>query len=302
MTTDDDRQPHVVTAQMLSEALPFMRKYAGATIVIKYGGHAMGDADLADNFASDIVLMKQVGVNPVVVHGGGPQIGEMMKRLHIESEFVDGLRVTDATSIEIVEMVLSGRINKEIVAAINRAGGKAVGLSGRDCNMVRATKLTRTQKDPDSNIEKILDLGYVGQPDKVDPHILEVLDQSDLIPVIAPIGFGAKGESYNINADTMAGAIASAVDARRLLLLTDVTGVMSKDNGLLTNLLAADVKELLDDGTIQGGMIPKVETCLKAIEDGVSAAVIIDGRVPHAVLLELFTAHGLGTLITRGRD
>lgn len=302
MTTDDDRQRHVVTAQMLSEALPFMRKYAGATIVIKYGGHAMGDAELADSFARDIVLMKQVGVNPVVVHGGGPQIGEMMKRLHIESEFVDGLRVTDAASIEVVEMVLSGRINKEIVAAINRAGGKAVGLSGRDCNMVKATKLTRTQKDPDSNIEKILDLGYVGQPDRVDPHVLEVLEQSDLIPVIAPIGFGAKGESYNINADTMAGAIASAVDARRLLLLTDVAGVMSKDDGLLTNMSTGDIKELLDDGTIQGGMIPKVETCLRAVEDGVSAAVIIDGRVPHAVLLELFTAHGLGTLITSGNN
>ncbi len=302
MTSDDDRQQYVVTAQMLSEALPFMRQYTGATIVIKYGGHAMGDPALAESFASDIVLMKQVGVNPVVVHGGGPQIGEMMDRLSIKSEFVDGLRVTDAASIEIVEMVLSGKINKEIVAAISRAGGKAVGLSGRDCNMVRATKLARTQKDPDSNIEKILDLGYVGQPDKIDPHVLEVLGQSDLIPVIAPIGFGARGESFNINADTMAGAIAGAVGARRLLLLTDVTGVLSKDGGLLSNLVPADVNELLEDGTIQGGMIPKVETCMKAVEDGVGAAVIIDGRVPHAVLLELFTAHGLGTLITGGKN
>lgn len=302
MTSDDDRQQHLVTAKMLSEALPFMRKYSGATIVIKYGGHAMGDADLAENFARDIVLMKQVGMNPIVVHGGGPQIGEMMERLRIETEFVDGLRVTDAASIEIVEMVLSGRINKEIVAAINREGGRAVGLSGRDCNMVKAVKLTRTKKDPDSNIEKILDLGYVGQPDTVDPHVLEVLGQSDLIPVIAPIGFGAKGESYNINADTMAGAIAGAVGARRLLLLTDVTGVLNKDGGLMTNLLVADVKELLEDGTINGGMIPKVETCLAAIADGVGASVIIDGREPHAILLELFTAHGLGTLITGGKN
>lgn len=293
------QEEQMFTAVTLSDALPFMRKYAGATIVIKYGGHAMGNAALADKFARDIVLMKQVGINPVVVHGGGPQIKAMMDRLRIESEFVDGLRVTDEATIEIVEMVLCGRINKEIVAAINRAGGAAVGLSGRDCDMVRARKLTRTVQDPDSHIEKVLDLGFVGEPDHVNPHVLEVLAQSDLIPVVAPIGYGSEGETFNINADTFAGAVAAAVDARRLLLLTDVAGVLDADGALLTNLTAGAVTGLIGDGIISGGMIPKVETCLKAIEGGVSASVILDGRVPHALLLELFTRHGVGTLIGR---
>jgi acetylglutamate kinase len=287
----------LLTARTLSEALPFMRKYAGATIVIKYGGHAMGDRTLADEFARDIVLMKQVGINPVVVHGGGPQIKEMMDRLRIESEFVDGLRVTDEATMEIVEMVLSGRINKEIVSAINRAGGGAVGLSGRDCNMIRARKMTRTKKDPDSNIERVLDLGFVGEPEAVNPHVLDVLARSDLIPVIAPIGYDDDGNTYNINADTAAGAVAAALGARRLLMLTDVKGVLSKDGELLTNLSARDVAALVTDGTISGGMIPKVETCLEAVNGGVDASVILDGRVSHAVLLELFTAHGAGTLI-----
>lgn len=287
----------LLTATTLSEALPFMRKYAGATIVIKYGGHAMGDRTLSDEFARDIVLMKQVGINPVVVHGGGPQIKEMMGRLRIESEFVNGLRVTDAATMEIVEMVLSGRINKEIVAAINRAGGGAVGLSGRDCDMVRGRKVVMKQRDPDSNIERELDMGFVGEPESVNPHVLDVLARSDLIPVIAPIAYGDDGETYNVNADTFAGAVAAAVGARRLLMLTDVKGVLNKAGELMTNLSPEAVEQLIADGTVSGGMIPKVETCMNAVKGGVDAAVILDGRVSHAVLLELFTAVGAGTLI-----
>jgi len=288
------------TAALLSEALPFMRKYAGMTIVIKYGGHAMGDAALASKFARDVVLMKQVGINPVVVHGGGPQIKAMMDRLRIESEFIDGLRVTDSATMEIVEMVLSGRINKEVASAINQVGGTAVGLSGRDSNMVLARKLQRTVKDTDSNIEKVLDLGFVGEPVSVDTQVLDVLAASDVIPVIAPIGHGENGETFNINADTFAGAIATALGARRLLLLTDVAGVLNNDGELQTRLTEQDVEALIADGTIAGGMIPKVETCLDAVKGGVGASVILDGRVPHALLLELFTEHGAGTLI--GRD
>ena len=298
MTTPEDDILH--TASLLSEALPYMRKYSGMTIVIKYGGHAMGDAELSRKFARDVVLMKQVGINPVVVHGGGPQIAAMMERLRIESEFIDGLRVTDAATMEIVEMVLAGRINKEVASAINQVGGIAVGLSGRDSNLVLARKLKRTVKDPDSNIEKVLDLGFVGEPVSVNTHVLDVLAASDVIPVIAPIGHGENGETFNINADTFAGAIAAALDARRLLLLTDVAGVMGGDGNILTRLTAQDVEELIKDGTIAGGMIPKVETCLEAVAGGVGASVIIDGRVPHALLLELFTEHGAGTLI--GRD
>jgi acetylglutamate kinase len=287
----------LLTATTLSEALPFMRKYAGATIVIKYGGHAMGDRTLADEFARDIVLMKQVGINPVVVHGGGPQIKGMMDRLRIQSEFVNGLRVTDEATMEVVEMVLSGRINKEIVAAINRAGGAAVGLSGRDCDMVRGRKVLMKHRDPDSNIERELDMGFVGEPESVNPHVLDVLARSDLIPVIAPIGYGDQGETYNINADTFAGAVAAAVGARRLLMLTDVKGVLNKAGQLLTNLTPEDIEAMIADGTVSGGMIPKVETCVNAVKGGVDAAVILDGRVSHAVLLELFTATGAGTLI-----
>ena len=294
-----DRTPNeaAAIAQTLVEALPFMKRYARQTIVVKYGGHAMGDQETARNFARDIALLQQVGVNPIVVHGGGPQISQMLDRLKIKSPFIDGLRVTDAATVEIVEMVLSGSINKEIVAAINAAGGRAVGLSGKDGGLIRARKLTRTKRDPDSNIEKVLDLGFVGEPDRIDPTILTSVAGADLIPVIAPIGLGAGGETYNINADTVAGAVAAAVRAKRLLLLTDVVGVLDKSKKLLPRLSVGEVRALIADGTIQGGMIPKVETCLAAVESGVGASVILDGRVPHAVLVELFTESGIGTLI-----
>jgi acetylglutamate kinase len=285
------------TAHMLSEALPYMRKYAGQTIVIKFGGHAMGDDALSEKFARDIVLMKQVGMNPVVVHGGGPQIGRMLDRLKIKSEFVNGLRVTDRETVDIVEMVLSGAINKSIVNAINQAGGKAVGLSGKDCNMVQARKMLDVTTDPDSNIEKVLDLGFVGEIVEVNPHVVNVLTSSDLIPVIAPIGVGEAGETYNINADTVAGAVASALKAKRLLLLTDVKGVLDGDGQLITDMSAKQARDLVEEGIVKGGMIPKLATCLESVEAGVSAAVILDGRVEHAVLLELFTDHGVGTLI-----
>lgn len=284
-------------AKLLSEALPYMRRHAGATFVIKYGGHAMGDADLSRLFARDIVLLRQVGINPVVVHGGGPQIGAMLERLKIQSEFIDGLRVTDEETVDVVEMVLAGSINKKIVTAINEAGGFAVGLSGKDGNLIRAKKLKRTKRDPESNIERILDLGLVGEPAEITPHVLEYFKESDITPVIAPIGIGKRGETLNVNADSVAGAIASALTAMRLLMLTDVEGVRDKDGALLSEITAAEARALIEDGTIHGGMIPKVETCLNALEEGVGGAVIIDGRVPHAVLLELFTEHGAGTLI-----
>jgi acetylglutamate kinase len=285
------------TAETITEALPFMRRYAGRYCVVKYGGHAMGDDQLAKIFARDIVLMKQVGINPIVVHGGGPQIGAMLKRLAVESDFVDGLRVTDQATVEIVEMVLSGSINKSIVQAISDAGGTAVGLSGKDGNLIQATKLRRTKRDENSNIEKILDLGFVGEPSKVNPRILTDLEQAGIIPVIAPIGMGANGETFNINADTVAGAIAAAVGASRLLLLTDVVGVLNKDKELISDLTVEQVQALQADGTISGGMIPKLETCVSAVQNGVDAAVILDGRVPHAMLLEIFTDRGIGTLV-----
>ena len=287
------------TARTISEALPFMRRYAGKTFVVKYGGHAMVDEELAALFASDIVLMKQVGVNPIVVHGGGPQIGRMLERLSVQSEFVDGLRVTDSKTVEVVEMVLSGTINKSIVSAINAAGGRAVGLSGKDGNLIQAQKLSRTTRDPDSNIEKVLDLGFVGEPSLIDPRVLTSLQESGLIPVIAPIGIGPNGETYNINADTAAGAIAAASGASRLLMLTDVVGVLDKDGELLPELNTGQVEALQQDGTISGGMIPKLETCVKAVENGVEAAVILDGRLPHSMLLEIFTGGGIGTLVHR---
>ncbi len=287
------------TARTISEALPFMRRYAGQTFVIKYGGHAMGDPELAEVFAKDIVLMKQVGIHPVVVHGGGPQIGQMLERLKIQSEFVDGLRVTDAATVDIVEMVLSGNINKAIVNAINSAGGTAIGLSGKDGGLIQAARLRRKVRDPESNIEKVLDLGYVGEPEHIKPSILTALEQSGMIPVIAPIGAGENGETYNINADTVAGAIASAIGAARLLMLTDVTGVLDKAGELVTDLTVEKTQALCADGTISGGMIPKVETCIAAVQSGVEAAVILDGRVPHTLLLEIFTHGGIGTLIKR---
>ena len=258
----------------------------------------MGNAELAEVFARDIVLMKQVGIHPVVVHGGGPQIGAMLERLAVKSEFVDGLRITDAETVSIVEMVLSGTINKQIVSAINKAGGTAIGVSGKDGDLIKASKLRRTQRDKDSNIEKILDLGFVGEPREVNPQILTSLEQSGMIPVIAPIGIGAGGETYNVNADTVAGAVAAAIGATRLLLLTDVAGVMDKEGNLLTDLVSPQVRALMADGTISGGMIPKLETCLGALDRGVEATVILDGRVPHVLLLEIFTARGVGTLIS----
>ncbi|MPZ10836.1 MAG: acetylglutamate kinase [Kiloniellaceae bacterium] len=287
------------TARTITEALPFMRRYAGKTFVIKYGGHAMVDAELATLFASDIALLKQVGINPIVVHGGGPQIGRMLERLQVKSEFIDGLRITDANTVEVVEMVLSGTINKSIVSAINAAGGRAVGLSGKDGNLIQARKLRRTTRDPDSNIEKVLDLGFVGEPSLIDPKILTSLQSSDIIPVIAPIGVGAGGETYNINADTVAGAVAAAAGASRLLLLTDVIGVLDKAGELIQELKADQVEKLRADGTITGGMLPKLETCVRAVNEGVEAAVILDGRVPHSMLLEIFTGGGIGTLISR---
>ncbi|HIJ37606.1 MAG TPA: acetylglutamate kinase [Rhodospirillaceae bacterium] len=296
---DDERASWLEKAGTLSEALPYFRQHAGETFVIKYGGHAMGDESLAHLFARDVVLLRQVGINPLVVHGGGPQIGKMLERLKIKSEFIDGLRVTDQATVEIVEMVLAGSINKQIVTAINQAGGFAIGLSGKDGQLIRARPLRRTRKDPDSAIESVLDLGFVGEPAEINPHVLEQFRQSDIIPVIAPIGVGVSGETYNINADTAAGAIGAAVGASRLLFLTDVAGVLDKQGNLIPDMTAAQARQLIKDGTISGGMIPKVETCLEAVDRGVAAAVILDGRVPHAMLLELFTPHGAGTLIRR---
>ena len=283
-------------AKVLSEALPFMQRYDKRTVVVKYGGHAMGDEALAASFARDIVLLKQSGINPIVVHGGGPQIGAMLKKLNIESSFSGGLRVTDKATVEVVEMVLAGSINGQIVSALNQAGGRAVGLSGKDGNLIMARKVDH-QYDPDSNVENAVDLGFVGEPAAINPEILETMIRSDIIPVIAPIGVSAEGDTYNINADTAAGAIAAATGAKRLLLLTDVRGVLDKQGNLMTGLSVERARALMADGTISGGMIPKLETCIDAVSDGVEAVVILDGRVPHAVLLELFTAHGVGTLI-----
>ena len=284
-------------AETLTDALPYMQRYAGKTFVVKYGGHAMGDAALARNFAQDIVLLKAVGINPVVVHGGGPQIGAMLARVGVESEFVDGLRVTTKETAEIAEMVLSGAINKELVSWIGQAGGSAIGISGKDGGFVKATKLRRTERDPDSNIERIIDLGYVGEPKKVDRSVVDKISAAGMIPVIAPIGVGDDGATYNINADTMAGAVASALRAARLFLLTDVPGVLDKQGELLTDLDPTKIQALVDEGTISGGMIPKLETCVKAVQEGVDAAVVLDGRIPHAMLLEIFTSKGAGTLV-----
>jgi acetylglutamate kinase len=286
-------------ARILSEALPHMQRYDEETIVIKYGGHAMGDESVARSFARDIVLLEQTAINPVVFHGGGPQIEAMLKRAGVQSQFAGGLRITDAKTLEIVEMVLAGSINKQIVGFINAAGGKAIGLCGKDGNMVMARKATRRVVDPDSNIEKVVDLGFVGEPDKVDTTVLDTVLGRELIPVLAPVAASADGGSYNVNADTFAGAIAGALKAKRFLLLTDVPGVLDKSKQLIKEMSAADVRRLIADGTISGGMIPKVETCLYALEKGVEGVVILDGRVPHTVLLELFTDHGAGTLIHR---
>ncbi|MBK6802603.1 acetylglutamate kinase [Novosphingobium sp.] len=293
------QQAMLAKAETLVEALPYLQRYAGKTFVVKYGGHAMGDPELAHDFAEDVVLLKAVGINPVVVHGGGPQIGAMLKKLGVESRFIDGLRVTDKATAEVAEMVLSGAINKEIVGWIGKAGGKALGISGKDGGLVKATKVQRTTRDPDSQIEQVVDLGFVGDPTHVDTTILETASAAGMIPVVAPIAPGEDGETYNINADTMAGAIAAALGAARLFLLTDVPGVLDKDKQLLTDLRPADIERLRSDGTISGGMIPKLETCVHAVEAGCEAAVVLDGRVPHAMLLEVFTSRGAGTLIRK---
>ncbi len=283
--------------QQLAGALPFLKRYDDQIIVVKYGGHAMGDEAGALRFGRDIALLEQVGVNPVVVHGGGPQINAMLKRLNVKSEFVQGLRVTDAQMVDVVEMVLAGTVNKQVAAAITRAGVTAVGISGKDGDLIRAKKLTRTVRDPDSNIERVLDLGFVGEPESVNPRVLHLLIGADIVPVVAPVGVGADGHTYNINADTVAGAVAGALQAERLLMLTDVAGVLGVDGKLIPEMTVAEVRAGIAAGWISGGMIPKVETCIYAVERGVKGAVILDGRVPHALLRELFTDAGAGTLI-----
>jgi acetylglutamate kinase len=287
------------TARVLSEALPHMQRYDEEIIVIKYGGHAMGNDEFARGFARDIVLLEQTAINPVVVHGGGPQIEAMLKRAGVQSQFAGGLRITDKDTLEIVEMVLAGSINKQIVGFINAAGGKAIGLSGKDANMVTARKVSRTVMDPGSRIEQIVDLGFVGEPERVDTTVLDQLLGRELIPVLAPVCAGVGGGTYNVNADTFAGAIAGTLTAKRLLLLTDVPGVLDKSKSLISEMKVADCRRLIADGTISGGMIPKVETCIYALDQGVEGVVILDGQVPHAVLLELLTDHGAGTLISK---
>ena len=297
-TTPKPEAEMVAEAEILSKALPYMLRYDDKTVVVKFGGHAMGDEALGKAFAEDITLLKLSGLNPVVVHGGGPQINSMLAKLGIKSEFAAGMRITDRATVEIVEMVLAGSINKEIVHTITEAGGRAIGLTGKDGNMVTVTRLTRTVVDPDSNIEKVVDLGFVGEPKTVRTEVLEVLAKSDIIPVLAPVCPGEDGETYNVNADTFAGAIAGALKATRVLFLTDVPGVLDADKQLIKQLSREEAQRLIDTGVISGGMIPKVETCFEALDRGVEAAVILNGKVPHAVLLELFTEHGAGTLIT----
>lgn len=287
-----------VRAEVISQALPFMQRYDQEVIVIKYGGHAMGDRAAAEDFAEDVTLLELQGVKPIVVHGGGPQIGRMLDKLGIKSEFKGGLRVTDEATVEVVEMVLAGSINKQIVGWIAAEGGKAIGLCGKDGNMVTARKVTRTMRDPDSNIEREIDLGFVGDPYKVDRTVLDAVLGAELIPVLAPVAIGEDNNTYNVNADTFAGAIAGAMKAKRLLLLTDVPGVLDKSKNLIPQLTVDQCRQLIADGTVSGGMIPKIETCIYAIEQGVEGVVILDGKVPHAVLLELLTEHGAGTLIT----
>ena len=285
---DNASEKWMEKAGLLIEALPFMRRYAGKSITIKFGGHAMGEQAFVDSFAADMVLLRQVGTKPVIVHGGGPQIGTMLNRLEIESNFVNGLRVTDEATISVVEMVLSGAINKSLVAAIAKAGGQAVGISGKDGNLIKARKLSKSE-----------DLGFVGEPEAVDITVIQALMEHNLMPVVAPVGLGDDGQTYNINADTAAGAVAGAIGASRLLMLSDVAGIADKQGKLIEHVDLSAARELIKNGTVQGGMIPKLETCIKAVEEGAEAAVIMDGRVPHAVLVELFTEHGIGTLITK---
>jgi len=300
MTDTEDPLPDpTYDAGILAQALPYMQRYEGKTVVVKYGGHAMGDAELGKAFARDIALLKQSKVNPIVVHGGGPQIGEMLTKMGIESKFEGGLRVTDAKTVAIVEMVLAGSINKQIVAMINAEGEWAIGLCGKDGNMVFARKAEKKIVDPDSNIERVLDLGFVGEPVDVDRTLIDLLARSEMIPVIAPVAPGRDGHTYNINADTFAGAIAGSQQAKRLLFLTDVPGVLDKQGVLIPELTVHEAQLLIKDGTIHGGMIPKVETCFEALDRGVEGVVILNGKTPHAVLIELFTKYGAGTLIER---
>jgi len=293
----NSRQDWFRKAEVLCEALPYMRKFTGETFVIKFGGSAMGGDDNLKNFAKNVVLLKQVGINPVVVHGGGPQIGKMLDKLGIKSTFIDGLRVTDADTIDVVEMVLSGSINKTIVKEINAASGKAVGICGKDGNLIRAKRATKTKKDPNSNIEKILNLGFVGEPYLINPELLELLNESEIIPVIAPIGIGDNGETLNINADTAAGAIAAALNASKLIILSDVDGVLLPNGELVSHLNIATARQMIVDGVISGGMIPKIETCISALEHGVGYAHILNGAVENILLMEIFTESGAGTMI-----
>ena len=291
--SDDTPDPMTIIAG----ALPFLKRYDDQIVVVKYGGHAMGEEETALRFGRDIALLEQVGVQPVVVHGGGPQINAMLKRLNVQSTFVQGLRVTDEGMLDVVEMVLAGPVNKQVAEAITRAGAIAVGVSGKDGGLIRARKLLRRVFDPDSKTEQVLDLGFVGEPEVIDTRVLELLIGADIVPVVAPVGVGADGQTYNINADTVAGAVAGALRAERLLLLTDVRGVLGPDGALIPEMTVAEVRAGIAAGWISGGMIPKVETCIYAIEKGVKGVVILDGRVPHAVLRELLTDHGAGTLI-----
>ena len=295
----DDNISDTLPAALLAEALPYMQHYANQSVILKYGGHAMGDEALSQAFCQDVALLKQSGVNVIVVHGGGPQIAEMLNRIGLKSEFRSGLRITDEATIEVVEMVLAGSINKRIVAAMNRAGATAVGLCGKDGNMVLAEKAIRTMIDPDSKIEQVIDLGLVGEPKTVNRDVLDMLTSAGFIPVIAPVCFGADGKTYNVNADTFAGALAGALGSIRLLLLTDVPGVLDHQANLIKKLSVSQAKHLIANGTISGGMIPKIETCIKAVKNGVAGVVVLDGKIPHAVLLELLTEHGAGTLIVQ---
>jgi acetylglutamate kinase len=301
--TDDNQGQGWATAKTLAEALPYIQRYDRETVVIKYGGHAMGEESVAKLFAADAVLLKMLGVHPVIVHGGGPQISAMLERAGVKSTFIDGLRVTDEATMEVAEMVLSGAINKEIANWITLAGREAdvrgVGLSGKDARLITVEKVTRTKKDPDSEIEKMVDLGFVGDPKRVDPKLIEALiyADEDYIPVIAPIGVAEDGQTYNINADTVAGALAGALNAKRMLLLTDVAGVLDKNGELIRQMTVAEARRAIADGVATGGMIPKLQTAIAAVEAGVGAVVILDGRRPHALLVELFTEHGAGTLV-----
>ena len=292
-----DKDSWEFKAQTLREAMPYMKKFSGETFVIKFGGSAMGNNFNIKNFAKTIVLLKQVGINPIIVHGGGPQICEMLDKLDIKSSFVDGLRITDQDTVKVVEMVLAGSINKMIVNEINQAGGKAIGISGKDANIIKAKKVTRIQKDPESNIEKILNLGYVGEPYMIDPEIFGIFEDSDLIPVIAPIGIGEKGETFNINADTVAGAIAASIQASKLIILSDVDGVLLPNKELVSHINRATAEKMISDGVINGGMIPKIETCIAALDAGVSFAHILNGNIDNILLMEIFTESGAGTMI-----